>query len=353
MDDLTVLITGSGAPGIKGTIYSLKNNFDNRKIKTVGVDIKKDVVGRYICDSFYQIPKPFEDSFISSLLDICKKEKVDVILPQVTDELLELSIHKENFDAIGTKVAISDKEGIEKSNNKYKLMKISKELNLPTAKFYLVDNFDDLEKSIKRLGWPESPVVVKPPVSSGMRGLRIITESFNMKNAFYTEKPSEVYLKKEELEDILGNSFPELLVMEFLSEKEYSVDLLTANGKITVIPRTRDLIRTGITFNGTVEKNEKIIEYSKKLSKSLGLKYAHGFQFKSNEDNTPKIIESNPRIQGTMVLSTLAGVNVIYGAVKSVLGEELPQFKIKWGTRLLRYWGGTGVLNEKIIAEIL
>lgn len=347
-----VLITGDGAPGIKGTLFSLKKNFNGRKIRTVGTDLRDETVGKHLCDSHYKIPLPSKDSFIPRLLEICQKENVDVILPQVTDELFKLSAHKNDFKRIGTVVAVSGKTGIELSNNKYELLKVSRKLGLPTAEFYTIKNFDELVKYSKKLGWPEKSVVIKPPVSSGMRGLRIIDEKFDRKVAFYSEKPSGVYTKLNELKPILGEDFPELLIMEFLPGIEYSVDVLTAN-KTTIIPRTRDLIRTGITFNGTVEKNEQIIESTKKLAKEMKMEYAYGFQFKMDKNNVPKIIESNPRIQGTMVMSTIAGANIIYGAVKHALGEDIPDFKIKWGTKLFRYWGGTNVFNGKIIGEII
>lgn len=352
MDAINVLITGAGAPGTKGTIYSLRNNFDGRAIRIIGVDIRKDVVGKYLCDSFYQIPRPTESSFVHTLCDICRKEKVDAILPLVEDELPVLSAYQETFNRQGTKVAISERRALELSISKYNLMQISKELDLPTAKYYLVSTFEGLEKGLEELGWPDKSVVVKPPISSGMRGLRIVKEFFDGKETFYTEKPSGIYLRKDELRDILGNSFPELLVMEFLPGREYSVDILAANYTV-IIPRTRDFIRTGITFDATVEKNQEIIGYAKKLAGRLGLKYAFGFQFKLDANNTPKVIECNSRIQGTMILSTFAGANIIYGAVKHALGEEVPEFKIKWGTRLLRYWGGIAVINGKTVGEIL
>jgi carbamoyl-phosphate synthase large subunit len=61
------------------------------------------------------------------------------------------------------------------------------------------------------------------------------------------------------------------------------------------------------------------------------------------------VLECNHRIQGTMVLSTIAGANLIYGSVKYLLGEKLPDFKIDWNAKLLRYWGGIGISNNKII----
>ena len=39
MDRVTVLLTGSGAPGAIGTIYALKNNPEGRKVKIIEVDL--------------------------------------------------------------------------------------------------------------------------------------------------------------------------------------------------------------------------------------------------------------------------------------------------------------------------
>jgi carbamoyl-phosphate synthase large subunit len=68
------------------------------------------------------------------------------------------------------------------------------------------------------------------------------------------------------------------------------------------------------------------------LAHELDLKYAFGFQFKGG-----KLLECNPRVQGTMMASTFAGANIIYSAVKYALGEEVPEFNIDWDSRVLRY----------------
>lgn len=352
MDDITVLITGSGAPGIAGTLYSLKNNCDKRVITTVGTDINEEVVGKYLCHKFYRISKPSSEKYIPQLISICEKEKVDVLLPQNTAELSLLAEHKGNFEDLGTVVAISDKKSIDIANNKYELMKLAASVGIPAPRFHLVDAWDDLVKSAEDLGWPERPVVIKPPVSNGMRGLRIIDETIDQRHLFFTEKPSGVYTKMESLEGLLGSSFPSLLVMEYLSGDEYTVDLLQAE-ELTVIPRRRDLIKTGITFNGTAEKSEEIIAFSQRLCRELGLRFAFGFQFKLDENGVPRLLESNPRIQGTMVLATFAGANIIYGAVQHALGEEVPSFNVDWGTRILRYWGAVAIGSGSVLEVCL
>jgi len=151
---IKVLITGAGAPGIRGTLYSLKNNWDSREIITTGVDMREDVVGKYLCNSFYKVPPAKDQNFIPTLLEICEKEEVDVILPQVTDELPFLSRHKGQFEEIGVKVAVSEYTSIELANNKYKLIQIAEKVNVPTPKTFLVKSWSDLEKAVEKVGYP-------------------------------------------------------------------------------------------------------------------------------------------------------------------------------------------------------
>lgn len=348
MDTLNILITGAGAPGIKGTVYSVKNNFDDRRINIIGTDASDNVIGKYLCDRFYQIPKASHAEYITKLYSICEKESVNVVLPQNTAELITLSKNKNKFESFGTKIALSDNGPIVIANDKYKLMTLSRDIGVPTPEYYLANSFDELLSFSKILGWPEKQVVIKPPISNGMRGVRIISESIDLKETFYSEKPNNLYIHMEYLKSILGDKFPPLLVMEYLPNEEWTVDVLSGDD-ITVITRTRDAIRSGITFEGTCKKNNEIIRYSKMLTEEIGLKYAFGFQFKLDENDTPKLLESNPRIQGTMALSTLAGANVIYGAIKYALGEKVPEFDISWGTRIIRYWGGLGIKDDVIL----
>jgi len=344
---LRILITGVGAPGIMGTVYSLKKNYDQRQIYLVGTDINTDVVGKYLCDQFYQIsPANDVNNYLTSLQNICIKEKIDIILPQNTRELLVLTRNSKRFAELGTRVLISKYESIQKANNKFELMKICRTFEIPVARFEMVTNFKKLLITAKGLGWPGKKIVIKPPSSNGQRGVRIIDEKRDFKKTFYSEKPSNLYTTLDDLEKVLGATFPELIVTEYLPGEEYSVDMIRKGNLMTAIPRKRDLIRSGITFNGSVENRKDIIDYSFKLAEILDLEYSFGFQYKLDENNVPKILESNPRVQGTMVLSTIAGANIIYSSVKLLLGEDIPEFNIDWNAKILRFWGGIGLNNN-------
>lgn len=349
MKKLKIIVTGAGAPGIVGTIHSLKKNFDHRPIDVIGTDVNDNVVGKYICDKFFTIPKASDKSvYLKALVSISEMEKPDIIIPQNTSELLTLAESIKVFAERGVKIIVSNAESIKQSNNKFALMNLCRVNGLSYPEYKLVDNTFDLENSLKELGWPEKKVIVKPPVSNGMRGFRIIDEKFDPRKTFYSEKPDNSIISFDDLKKILGVNFPELLVSEYLPGDEYSVDILRTKDRIDVVPRKRTQIRSGITFNGNLEYNTKIIDSSIKLSELLNMEYCYGFQFKMDYNNRPQLLECNPRVQGTMVMSTIGGANLIYGAVKYALNEPIPEFIIDWNSSFFRYWGGVGLNNGRI-----
>ena len=126
---MKVLVTGVGAPGIRGTLYSIRKAFPD--VKIIGVDIKKDVVGKWFVDKFYQIAEPEYLSYIYELQKICEKEKVDVLLPQCTRELIPLSRFTEGWEK--TVVCISSTKAIEIALNKYETTQVGKQIGLPVA----------------------------------------------------------------------------------------------------------------------------------------------------------------------------------------------------------------------------
>ena len=340
MKNINVLITGAGAPGAPGIIKSLKS-VQERKIRIIGLDMDKDAVGFAMVDKHYIIPQADDKNFIKKVFEIAKKEKIDVIIPLVTKELIKFAQNKDFFEKNGIKISISNQENLKIVNNKYFLMDICKKNDIPTPIFYLVKNYKDFEKAVFFLGYPKNNVCFKPPVSNGSRGFRILTEKINKLDILINYKPNNVFITLKEVKQILKNAsiFPELIVMEYLPGEEYSIDILADKGKsIVAIPRLREKLKMGISFVGETVYDKEIIDYSKKVVKLLKLNGNIGLQFKRDKNNIPKIIESNPRVQGTIVLCVASGANLVYLAVKLALDEKIVKPKIKWNTKMVRYW---------------
>jgi carbamoyl-phosphate synthase large subunit len=230
-------LTGVGAPGTKGTLYALKQNQDKVRIRITGVDMKEDVIGRYWANKFYQVPAPESDEYVERINKICAKESIDVIIPQTTRETAALS---KNLSRINSKITVSDASAIKKANNKYELMKLCRDLEIPCPDFFIAKSVDELNQLAHELGYPQKPVVVKPQVSFGSRGFRVLREgtSWDTKR-FLTEKPNSTEITLEELSKILerDTSFPELLVTQFLPGSEYTVDAFSGEKVSVAIPR--------------------------------------------------------------------------------------------------------------------
>ncbi len=322
----------------------------------MGVDAKEDVLGRFWIEKFHKVPYPEEEGYLEDILDICQKESVEVVLPQTTRETEFLSRHKEEFRRQDVSVMVSDRSAVEIANNKWRLLQAFEKLELPYPVYFLVRSEKELLRSVSKLGYPERPVVVKPPISNGMRGYRELREGAWNVQRFLSEKPNSVEISLNDLISVLnrdGDAWPELLVTEHLPGPEYSVDAFAGSNVSVAIPRLRKSIVNGISFESVIELRNDMIDYTIRAAREIGLKYAFGFQFKLDEKGVPRVLECNPRVQGTMVASVFSGVNVIWLALREALGQpplELPA--LRNSGLFHRFWGGVAVQDNKIIREI-
>lgn len=338
---IKVFITGAGAPGAPGIIKSLRKVTEREIIITGGDAALVNSVGAGLLDKAFQIPFAESPDFTEKLLSICLSENINVIIPLVTRELPVFSRNKTLFKNNGIYISVSDPEPLETANNKYLLMYFCRKNDIPAPEFRLVNSLDEFIKAAHSLGYPHRKICFKPPLSNGLRGFRIIEDGQDRLFSLMNDKPNNIYISFSDFVSICkgAGSFPELIVMEYLPGDEYSVDVLADNGKfLYAVPRSRDYIKMGISFAGTVTEHKEIIAYSKKIVEGLNLNGNIGLQFKLDLSGIPKIIESNPRVQGTIVLCTAAGANMVYDAVKIGLGEKPQTPDIKWGLRMIRYW---------------
>ncbi|MEM2175125.1 MAG: ATP-grasp domain-containing protein, partial [Candidatus Micrarchaeia archaeon] len=219
----------------------------------------------------------------------------------------------------------------------YQALSINK-LFIP--KFKVVHSLRDFIEAAKFLEYPKNPICVKPSISHGGIGLRIINPYINRFELYSKYKPDSTFTTYEEIISILkeAKKFPELVVMEYLPGDEYSVDVLAYKGKTLIaIPRLRLAIRAGITDIGMVISNKELRDISKKIVKCLGLSYNINIQFKYSSEKKPKLIEINPRVSGSIVFCTAAGVNLPYLAIKLALGEKIKLPRIKYNLKMFRF----------------
>ncbi|MBR7071083.1 MAG: ATP-grasp domain-containing protein [Clostridia bacterium] len=341
MKDITVLVTATGAQFMPGLANCLKNNGE-RKVRLIGVDMKPDETLLQMVDQYYLAPSAKDAGYADRLLEICAAEKVDVLIPFMSAELDALLENRARFEAIGTKVSVSDGQAIAISNNKLQLYQFMKDHGLKTPKFCGVRNVGEVKAAFEQIGYPEKAVCIKATESSGSRGIRIVDPTKSRFDILFHEKPNSFIISYEELITILSerDEMPEMMAMECLPGEEYSVDLLADHGKVLYMAgRESNVNLASIPQEATLTENREAYEIAESVIAALGLDGNADLDFKMDENGHPVLMEINPRIAATLQIFAVGGLNLPYLRVKQLLGEELPEVRVKYGVKMKRrYW---------------
>jgi carbamoyl-phosphate synthase large subunit len=313
MKKINVLITGAGT----ATCQSVIKGFRQQKeidVRVTTVDVNPDSAGRYFSHSFYAVPMAKEPNFLDELLNICKKEKIQLLIPIVDYEFQKIARNKNLFEEFGCKVAISSPETISIFNEKDKTYKFFKENDIPTPRTYSPEE-------LKKPNSLKYPLFMKP------REGRATLDVHKINN------PQELEYYSSISEDFI--------VQDFYEGKEFTIDALTDfdGNVIEVLPRQRIETKVGLSYKGITVKDDEMIRYGKLImekGKIIGhcniqfFKTAKGIIF----------FEANPRYSGTLVLSLAANFNSPLLLAKMALGEKVkPRIgEFEDGVLMLRYW---------------
>ena len=333
-------MTGAGAPGGIGISKCLK---EDKNINLFVSDANPTANGRYLNKNrFLLTEKATSERFVPQILEICKENDIKIIFPLVTLELFKFAEHKELFEKEGIKVIVSDKNNLDIANNKSRLYEHLSKQGILTPQYKVVSkgDFDGFIEAIEDLGYPEKAVCMKPSVSNGSRGVRIIDDLADKFDLLFNQKPNNLYISSDEILAILrGKDFPELLLSEVLPFEEYTIDTIVNEGKpILILPRIRKKMNNGISVEGQFIENQEIIQYCQQIIESMNLHGPIGIQVKKAEDGRFKILEINPRIQGTSMAAMGLGINLPLIAVQQELGLPVVIPPINWGLSFSRYY---------------
>lgn len=333
-------MTGAGAPGGIGISKCLKKD---KNIRLYVSDANPMANGRFMNKSRFLLTENAKNEhFIPQILNICKQKDIKIIFPLVTLELFKFAENKALFEKEGIKIIVSDKSQLDIANNKSRLYEHLSQHNILTPQYRVVQkgDFDAFLNGLKELGYPLKPICMKPSVSNGSRGVRIIDNSIDKFDLLFNQKPNNLYTSFEEMSAILrGRDFPEILLSEVLPFEEYTIDTIVNNGKpILILPRIRKKMNNGISVEGQFVENQEIIQYCRTIIESLKLHGCIGLQVKKAEDGRFKILEINPRIQGTSMAAMGLGINLPLIAVYQELGLPYEMPPVKWGLSFSRYY---------------
>ena len=339
---ITVLMSASSSPSMPGMIKCFKN-VKERNIRVVGVDMSDDPSAKFMVDAFYQVPAASAPNYADIMLDICKKEKVDVYFPNVSAEVSAVVARKDEFEALGVKLSVSNMESVAISNNKLKTYEALEKAGIPVPRYYGVHTVEDFVEGMKYMGYPEKPVCIKIVDGSGSRGVRIIDSTKSRYDIFVKEKPNSFYISYDDMLSMLQSApapLHEMMLVECMHGPEFTVDLLAEKGKaLYIVGRNNVDSLMSIAQASVLQYDELAYKVSEQVIDLLKMDGNVGFDFMRNDKEEAVLMDINPRITATISIMAAGGVNLPYLRVKQLLGEELPACEPQFGTRIRRRYG--------------
>jgi carbamoyl-phosphate synthase large subunit len=334
--ELSVLVSACGAPGTAALLRGLSDNGE-RHVRLVGTDMSERAVGRHLCDSFHRVPAGSDPAFADAMLDVCRREHVDAVLPQSSFDLLGLAEAKERFE--GVAVLVASPEAIRRSNDKAESYALLDRIGVRGPAWRRVAGGPAVAEAARELGYPDVDVCLKPVFSSGSRGFRILSASADRQEQLLANRPGVAgAMTVDELVELLpAEGGPELLVMELATGLERTIDGIAVEGRIALgHPKTREAVRAGLAMYFETVDDPGLMEVAARIVAELRLDHFFNIQLVGEH-----VIEINPRISTIVYQEDL---NIPWLGVKHALGlvteEELQGLaaRVRPTRRALRFF---------------
>jgi carbamoyl-phosphate synthase large subunit len=265
-----------------------------------------------VADVSEKVPAADQMEYMQSMLHLCEKHSVTMLIPTIDTELQILSENKNRFFEAGVSCIVSDAQFISVCRNKKNVLQFFTEKNIPVPQEY--------EKNKLHF-----PLIAKPVTGSASKNIFI------------------AHTSKELPEHILENEH--FIFLQYLNPRqftEFTADMYydKTNTLQCIVPRQRIEVRDGEVSKAVTVKNKLAAYLSEKLNVIEGAQGVLNIQVFYNE--TEDIVfasEINPRFGGGYPLSYYAGANFPAMLINEyLLGKKISFFdEWKENVTMLRY----------------
>ncbi len=275
----------------------------NINLTIIGADIVSDAPALQFCDEIKTVCHIKEEQYIPQLLQICREESVDCLIPTIDTDLLLLAENKHKFEAIGTKVLISavDKVKLCRDKNYTADYFISLGLKPPLP----VNTVEKYENEINK-GTSGFPAFIKPKNGSSS------IDAYKVKSI----EDLKVYAEK------IGD----YIIQPYILGKEYTIDIFCdyEGNPVYITPRERIAVRAGEVLKTRITQDDRMIAEIRTLIMDFMPCGQITVQLIRDEvTGEDYYIEINPRFGGGAPLSIKAGADSAKAVIRMLLGEKL------------------------------
>jgi carbamoylphosphate synthase large subunit len=309
--------------------------------------------GLYSSDVAYLLPPYTDPAYLPALLDICQREKVDLLYPGNDGELKMLAANRSSFEKVGTKVVIGSEDLVEVVRDKRKSYEFFQKYGLPFVKTLTLQEF---------LASPDSfnwPVIIKPVSGSGSVGTEVLFELGQMEKY---KKSDQAYIVQEYLLPVTWNCTRKQLTRQQLmpggilrQEQEISIQFLVSHsGDIIGNFISTHTLKNGMPVHVTPLRNQQVTEVCTQMVQALieiGLVGPINLQGRITSEG-PIFYELNHRFTGITAVRARLGFNECIAILEDFcmsmpLDEVRAKLHIDYDLICTRYWTDKLVKRQK------
>lgn len=184
---INVIVTAVGGGVGQSIVRGFK--LSDLDIRIIGLDANPWGAGLYRCHKGYLVPAASDEAYINRVVDICKEESADILLPGSDPELPVLARERNKIEKTGCKVLVGSRKSMDICRNKIETFQFFRQKNLPFVSTVKLDDAVDLPASMR------FPVLIKPQDGSASVNVHVV---FN-ENELSAFRPREGYIAQEYL----------------------------------------------------------------------------------------------------------------------------------------------------------
>lgn len=286
---------------------ALTTRLRKERVRVIGLDCNPMSAGLHLADTGYVVPRGDEPGFLDEVVRICETEKPDAMISGPEEELLVLSKNKDMLEERGVLLLCPDFDTVKVCADKLETHHKLSSYAVPTPRIYQIEE-------------AKFPCIIKPRFGRGGRDIYKANDREEL--AFFLPKVSQP------------------VVQEFVEGTEYTVDVFAdlAGNPLSIVPRVRLQVESGISVKGVTVFDEEIISYCRQIAESLKLIGPSCIQCLKTDERLV-FIEINTRFGGGSALSMEADPTIVPNLVRMARREPpVPSRGFKQGLVMLRYY---------------
>jgi carbamoyl-phosphate synthase large subunit len=301
---VNVLVTGAGALLGQGIIKALRSSA--RVSRIIAVDSSPRAVGLYVADSAHVVPKCRDASYLPTLIELCKREKVAVIFCGTDLEVPILAEHRAEIErATRARMIVSSPESVAIADDKWLTVEFLRTNGLDAPRSALADGAREL---VREIGFP---VVVKPRIGAGSVGLSVARNERDLEKALEVDG---------------------MIVQEYLlpDDEEFTVGTLVFDRKCHSVVALQRTLRYGNTHTATSGDFPDVAAHAALVAERLPGAYGPVNVQLRRTPRGPVVFEINARFSGTTPLRAELGFNEVDVLLRHLVdGEPIPPVKLR------------------------